>query len=135
MLFFTKPEYKTVDMPFLLIEAQEDFEAGIISVETFGIVDGKSKFFSASFSLKKPSMYDDGSYDEILENLRATQGREISVVLKYRKNKLKSFKIDLDSLAFACVDDRLKELELLGWGVYDYSIKEKIEAENQVYNA
>lgn len=131
MFFFTKPEYKTVDMPFALIEDKEDFEAGIISIETSGIVDGTAKYFYASFSLKKPSMHDDGSYDEILENLRATQGREVSVVLKYRKNKLKSFKIDLESLAFACADDRLKNMDFLGWGINDNSLKEKIEAENQ----
>ena len=87
-------------------------------------------YLSASFSLKKHSMYDNGGYEDILENLRATQGREVSVVLKYRKNKLKSFKIDTESLAFACGDDRLEILELLGWGIHDYSVKEKIEAEN-----
>lgn len=130
MFFFSKPEYITVDMPFALIEYKEDFEAGIISIETSGIADATTKYFNASFSLKKPSLYDDGSYEEILENLRATQGREISVVLKYRKNKLKSFKIDLESLAFACADDRLKELELLGWGINDSSVKEKLEREN-----
>ncbi len=130
MFLFAKPVYKTVDMPFFLIESNEDFEAGIISIEVAGVVDGKVMYLSASFSLKKHSMYDDGGYEDILENLRATQGREVSVVLKYRKNKLKSFKIDTESLAFACGDDRLEILELLGWGIHDYSVKEKIEAEN-----
>lgn len=130
MFLFAKPVYKTVDMPFFLIESREDFEAGIISIEAAGVVDNATKYFYAAFSLKKASLYDDGSYESILENVKAAQGMEISVVLKYRKARLKSFKIDTESLAQICGDDRLEMLELLGWGIHDYSVKEKIEAEN-----
>lgn len=130
MFLFAKPVYKTVDMPFFLIESGEDFEAGIISIEAAGVVDNKLMYFYASFSLKKPSLYDDGSYENILENLKSIQGREISVVLKYRKARLKNFKIDTESLAQICGDDRLEMLELLGWGINDSSLKEKLEKEN-----
>ncbi len=130
MFLFAKPVYKTVDMPFFLIESKDDFEAGIISIEAAGIVDGKVMYLSASFSLKKHSMYDNGGYEDILENLRATQGREVSVVLKYRKNRLKNFAFELQSLVATCGDDRLEHLDLLGWAIKDYSLKEKIESEN-----
>ena len=42
----------------------------------------------------------------------------IELIIKFKNNKAKDFKIDLDSLALAYQDNRLSELELGGWGLH-----------------
>ena len=41
MGLFTKPKYKELMLPFQYVENDEDFEAGIISLEAYGNVLGE----------------------------------------------------------------------------------------------
>lgn len=69
-------------------------------------------------------MYDDGSYENMLELLKAPDEKTVIIKLRYRKNKLKDFKLDIKSLADAYNDDRFLQMELVGWGLNDKSCME-----------
>lgn len=124
MLFFTKAEYRELTLPFIFYDDPEDLEFGGISVEAYGNVFGEKKFCYATYMLKNKKMYDNGEYEELRNILTHAEGRNVRIVFKLKKGKLKDFKIDLDSLAKCCNDERIKSFELLGWGLNDKSIKE-----------
>lgn len=129
MSIFTKPEYKNVAMPFILDTYtmwEEDQKAGTFGIEAYGVVDGSKKYFMNCYMLKKPSMYDTGDFDDMMELLKDSDGKEIIVRLKYKNGKLKSFDFDIESLANAYCDMRFLELERLSWGINDISCKERI---------
>lgn len=128
MGLFAQPEYKELMLPFSYVESDEDFQAGIISVEAYGDVFGENKYCYSSYELKKGIMYDNGDYEQLIEMLRNPAEKSVRVIFKFKKGKLKSFRIDTDSLAEAYNDERFKLMELLGWGLNDKS-SEEMEAE------
>ena len=121
-MFFSKPEYREIMMPFRFDDSQEDFECGGISIEAFGDVFGEQKYCYASYILKDKNLYDNGEYEQMRKLLEDAGGKEIKVVFKLKKGKAKDFKVDLDSLASALGDDRFQALELVGWGMNDKGI-------------
>lgn len=123
-MFFTKAEYRELTLPFILCDDPEDLEFGGISVEAYGNIFGEEKFCYAVYTLKNIKMYDNGEYEELRNMLTDSEGRSVRVVFKFKKGKLKDFKIDLDSLSKCYGDERFKSLELIGWGLNDKSIKE-----------
>lgn len=60
----------------------------IINIDAFGIIDGKHKYCYSSYILTKPDMYDAGSYENMLEILKAPDEKTVIIKLQYRKNKL-----------------------------------------------
>ena len=116
-MFFSKAEYIDVLMPFVLHDNPEDDYACMLSIEAYGTVLGEMKYCYASFSTT-PEIY-----DELKPLLKNNMGKSVQVTFKVKKEKIKSFKIDLESLAIAYNDERFKSLELVGWGLNDNSYK------------
>ncbi len=129
MSIFSKPTYKEVSLPFIhdcyAKEYEEYLEAGLLDVEAYGVIDGVQKYFSASFILKSHDMYSNGDYEQMIELLKESQGREVMVRLKYKKDRLVDFTMLPESLAKAYGDDRFLKLELSGWGMDVVSCKER----------
>jgi hypothetical protein len=129
MSIFSKPTYKEVSLPFIhdcyAKEYEEYLEAGLLDIEAYGVIDGVQKYFYASFSLKSHDMYSNGDYEQMIELLKESQGREVMVRLKYKKDRLVDFTMLPESLAKAYGDDRFLELELSGWGMDEVSCKER----------
>ncbi len=130
MSIFSKPTYKEVSLPFIhdcyAEEYAEYLEAGCIDIEAYGIIDGERKYLYASHFLKNPHMYDNGDYEQMIELLKDTGGKRITVRLKYKKDRLVGFKILPESLAEALGDERFLQLdEPAGWNISDTSCTEK----------
>lgn len=117
-MFFSKAEYIDVLMPFVLHEDPDDDYACILSIEAYGTVLGEMKYCYASYSIT-PEIY-----DELKPLLKNSIGKSVYVTFKVKKEKVKSFKIDLESLAIAYNDQRFADMELLCWGLNDRSFKE-----------
>lgn len=132
MSIFTKPTYKKVSLPFIhdcySEEYEEYIEAGLLDIEAYGVIDGVQKYFYASYSLKSRDMYSNGDYEQMIELLKESQGREVMVRLKYKKDRLVDFTILPESIAKAYGDSRFLELELSGWGMNNVSCKERGKA-------
>lgn len=105
MALFSKATYKEVPLPFLYDCYSEDckqsLEAGIIDIEAYGIIDGVPRYFGACYSLKDGTMYDNGDFEQLIGRLRDSHGRQVTVRLKYKKDRLVDFKILPESLAAA----------------------------------
>lgn len=111
-------EYKEKMLPFVCDINPEDLYAGILSIEARGSILSENKYFYASYEV-------DVKYiDELANLLKDSYGKEIKIICKIKKEKIKSFKIDLDSLVQAYNDDRFGNLELVGWAVNDRSFKD-----------
>lgn len=117
-MFFTKPEYKEIDLPFIYENNPEDIEAGMVTIEAYGNIFGETKYCYVSYFV------DLNYIDEIAALLKDSSDKTVKVILKIKKGKAKDFKIDLNSLAEAYHDERFKELELVGWGLNDKSYRE-----------
>lgn len=123
-MFFTKPEYEEIRLPFIFVDDPADLEAGGISIEAYGTIFGEKKYCFAGYKLKDPKMYDNGDYEQMIDLLKDSAGKTVKVTLKIKKGIPKDFKIDVNSLAEAYNDERFKSLDLLGWGFNDKSFKE-----------
>ena len=124
MGLFSKKTRKETNLPFVLIENAEEMEAGFVTLEMYGVIDGNMKYLNASYTLKKQSMYEDGSYEEILKHLKAAENRNVRVELIYKGEKLVNFTMDLSSLALTCSDDRVTDMEYVCSGINDKSERE-----------
>lgn len=118
ILFFTKPEYREITLPFIYESNSEDLYAGMISIEAYGNISGEKKYCYASYLVNLEFI------DEIAALLTNTSDKTVKVILKIKKEKIKDFKIDLDSLAEAYNDERFKSLELFCWGLNNKSFKD-----------
>ena len=113
-------------MPFILDEFTDctpDDEKCLIDIEAYGNIDGQMKYCYSSFSLKKPEMYENGDFENMLNLLRASENKTVLVKLKYKKGILKDFRLMSESLAKAYNDERFLQLELTGWGLNEKSCK------------
>ena len=126
MGLFSKKTRKEINLPFILIENAEEMEAGFVTLEMYGAIDGNMKYLNASYTLKKQAMYEDGSYEEILKHLKAAENRNVRVELIYKGEKLVNFVMDLNSLALTCSDDRVTDMEYVGSGINDKSERETV---------
>ncbi|MDL2300284.1 hypothetical protein LJC01_01420 [Clostridiaceae bacterium OttesenSCG-928-D20] len=128
MSLFSKAEYKDLMLPFRFIEEDEDLEGGMLSIECYGAVFDEYKYCYASYIPKKKEMYENGEYESLVQILRDnSSSKPVRLTFKLKNDKPKDFKLDLESLADACGDERLKTLELCGWGLNDKSFRD-IEA-------
>jgi hypothetical protein len=130
MSIFSKPTYKEISLPFIhdcySMEYEEYLKAGFIDIEAYGIIDGEQKYLYASHCLKNPIMYDNGDYEQMIELLKDTRGKLVTVRLKYKKERLVGFKILRESLAAAYGDERFLQLDDPdGWNISNVSCKEK----------
>lgn len=126
MGLFSKKTRKETNLPFVLIENVEEMEAGFVTLEMYGAIDGNMKYLNASYTLKKQFMYEDGSYEEILKHLKAAENRNVRVELIYKGEKLVNFVMDLNSLALTSSDDRVTDMEYVGSGINDKSERETV---------
>ena len=70
---------------------------------------------------KHYSMWDDGRYEKLANDLREAQGRTlIAVELKMKKDQPVDFKIDLEKLSLTLANPDIRNLELTGWGFFDH---------------
>lgn len=122
MSLFTRCEYKETYLPFIYVEDEEEFKSGVVSIEAFGEIDGIMRFFDVSYSI--PSKYSDEEYDFLVGKLKENQNQSVRVSLKYKKDKLKDFTIDLASLAMICNDERFKDMEIIAWGINEKSLRD-----------
>lgn len=113
MGIFGQKEYKTVELPFCYVKEKEDDEAGAISIEANGIIEGVNTFFYASFMLTDYDMYENGDYNEIISELEKVQNAKVNIKLKYRRNKLINFAIDVMSLSKSLGDQRFENMEFI----------------------
>ena len=123
-MFFTKPTYEEISLPFRLVNVPTDLELGFINIEAYGNVFGKTKYCYAWYKLNNAKMYDNGDFEQIIELLKSSTDKTVKVIIKLKKGVPKDFKIDVNSLAEVYNDDRFKSLSLLGWGFNDKSHKE-----------
>ena len=73
----------------------------------------------AKYLDKNSIKYSYEEYTEIIKELLEYHDKEIKVQVKFKDNKAKDFKIYTPSIAAAYNDDRLNDLELLGWGLHN----------------
>ena len=114
MSIFSKAEYKTVLMDF----AFKEFE-GLPCIQA---TDG-TYYCNADYTIKTRaySMWEDGRYERLANDLRKAQGnKKISVEIKIKKDKPVDFKIDLVKLASTIGNRDIENLELCGWGFFDH---------------
>lgn len=123
-MFFAKPTYVEMMLPFRLVENPEDSEAGCVGVEAYGNILGKNKFCYSCYELEDSRMYRNGDFGNIIELLKNSADKTVKITVKVKKGVPKDFKLDINSLAEAYDDERFKSLSLLGWGFNDKSYKE-----------
>lgn len=112
MGLFGKVVYKKVELPFCYIKEEVDYDAGAISIEAFGEIDGEKKYLYMSFVLTNHYMYDNGDYEDMIEALKNTQEKIIDIRLKYKNNKLVGFELEQGSLVDSMKDQRFDAIEV-----------------------
>ena len=123
-MFFAKPTYEEIKLPFRFIDVPSDSDAGLINIEAYGNVFGKNKYCYACYELKNAKMYDNGDFEQMIELLKDSADKTVRVTIKLKKGVPKDFKIDVNSLAEVYCDERFKALSLSCWGFNNKSYKE-----------
>ena len=121
MIFGGKAEYKKEEVPFCYIKNKEDIEAGGITIEAYGEIDGEMKFLSATFVLSDLKMYDRNDYEDMIRVIEETKNKKVSLDLRYKKERLVGFNLDSESLAKNLNDERFNKIEILITGIDDKS--------------
>ena len=127
MFLFKKPEYKYIEMSFILDDfstQESDNERITIDIEAYGEIDGKMRYCNSCFTLKDPQMYDNGEFESMLNLLRDSDNKTVLIELKYKNGDLKDFRLKTESLAKVYNDERFLQLDLICWGLNDKSCKE-----------
>lgn len=121
MIFGVKAEYKKEELPFCYIKNKEDIEAGGITIEAYGEIDGEMKFLSVTFVLSDLKMYDRNDYEDMIRVIEETKNKKVSLDLRYKKERLVGFNLDSESLAKNLNDERFNKIEILITGIDDKS--------------
>lgn len=121
MIFGVKAEYKKEELPFCWYKNKEDIEAGGITIEAYGEIDGEMKFLSATFVLSDLKMYDRNDYEDMIRVIEETKNKKVSLDLRYKKERLVGFNLDSESLAKNLNDERFNKIEILITGIDDKS--------------
>ena len=121
MIFGVKAEYKKEELPFCYIKKKEEIEAGGITIEAYGEIDGEMKFLSATFVLSDLKMYDRNDYEDMIRVIEETKNKKVSLDLRYKKERLVGFNLDSESLAKNLNDERFNKIEILITGIDDKS--------------
>ena len=121
MIFGGKAVYKKEELPFCYIKNKEDIEAGGITIEAYGEIDGEMKFLSATFVLSDLKMYDRNDYEDMIRVIEETKNKKVSLDLRYKKERLVGFNLDSESLAKNLNDERFNKIEILITGIDDKS--------------
>lgn len=127
MFLFKKPEYKYIEMSFILDDfstQESDNERITIDIEAYGEIDGKMRYCNSCFTLRDPQMYDNGEFESMLNLLRDSDNKTVLIELKYKNGDLKDFRLKTESLAKVYNDERFMQLDLICWGLNDKSCKE-----------
>lgn len=114
-MFFAKPEYKEVSLPFTYHEDLGDLDAGILSMEFYGMVLDQNKYFYISYFANIEFI------DELAKKLKEKTGNKVNVIFKIKNDKIKSFNVKLEDLANVCDDDRFNTLTGCMSGINDES--------------
>ena len=102
MRLFGKNKYIKMELPFCYIKNKEDIEAGGITIEAFGEIDGEMKFLSATFVLSDLKMYDRNDYEDMIKVLEETKDKKVIVNLKYKRfNKIEILITGIDDKSAA----------------------------------
>ena len=123
-MFFAKPTYEEVWLPFRLVDVPSELESGLINIEAYGNVFGINKYCYAWYELKNRQMYNNGDFEQLIDLLKNSSNKKVRVIIKLKKGIPKNFKIDINSLVEAYNDNRFRYLSLLGWGFNDKSYNE-----------
>ena len=113
MGLFQKAEYMSVFMDYKF----KEFD-GLPCIQA---TDG-TYYCNADYAIKTKaySMWEDGRYERVANDLRENAGRvKIEVELKMKKGKPVDFKIDLVKLASTIGNKDIENFELSGWGFFD----------------
>lgn len=97
-----------------------------IDFELSGEVKSVPFYYFSSNCFKDVSIFDDGGFGSVKENLLLCGERSIKAIIRIKNDKVKKCKINTDNLASAFGDDRLQNLEECAYGVFDKSIKERL---------
>ena len=122
MILGGKAEYKKEELPFCYIKNKEDIEAGGITIEAYGEIDGEMKFLSATFVLSDLKMYDRNDYEDMIRVIEETKNKKVSLDLRYKKERLVGFNLDSESLAKNLNDERFNKIEILITGIDNKSL-------------
>lgn len=123
-MFFAKPTYEEITLPFRYVEVHDDVKLGLINIEAYGNILGKHKYCYCCYELKDKQMYQNGDFEMIIGQLKNTADKTVKVMIKVKKGVPKDFTLDINSLAEAFNDERFKSLTLLGRGFNDKSYRE-----------
>lgn len=121
MGLFSKKTFKVLSLPVKCYIEKEDKDSEFLSFEAYGDIFGEYKYCSASFGYKDTSIYDDDTYYQMIEDLTSNNNACTDVTFKYKNDELKDFEFDINSLADAFHEERLRKIELLSWGMSDKS--------------
>ena len=109
-----KADYETVSMNFKFKE-----DEGLPCIQASNGVCYCNAYYT--IKTKHYSMWEDGRYEKLANDLREAQGRKaIPVELKMRRGEPVDFKIDLAKFASAVGNGDIENLELTGWGFFDH---------------
>ena len=125
MFFLEKVEYKKAEFPFCYIKDKDDIEAGGISIEAYGEVDGMTKYLYITFILSDPKMYDSNDYEDMIRILKEVKEKKVVVNLKYKKERVVGFELDKEALANNLKDERFNKIEILCTGINAKSVIHK----------
>ena len=125
---FCRRKKETVEawLPFRLVPSENDR----FDIEACGPVCCDPVYLFSAFMLTDSTLYENGTFTRISQMLSDPGERRVKVIFTLKNEKPADGKLDLASLAEAYQDDAFLHLELLGWGLFPYSIYEKTIAEN-----
>ena len=87
-------------------------------------------YLFSTFMPTDSALYENGTFTRISQMLSDPGERRVKVIFTLKNEKPADGKLDPASLAEAYQDDAFLHLELLGRGLFPYSIYEKTIAEN-----
>ncbi|MCR5607435.1 MAG: hypothetical protein K6G26_00030 [Lachnospiraceae bacterium] len=120
MGMFSHNDYKTYKCLFRFYEY-----LGFPTIQAYGVINYKMRYFSADYAIKTlhHSMWEDGRYDKLAEDLKKAEGKtEIEVLVKMKDEEPDKFKIDLKKFGEAIGNSDIENFELSGYLISDHSI-------------
>lgn len=100
-----------------------------IDFELHGELNGISFYDYSSNCFRDVTIFENGGFELVKENLILCGERTIPAIVKIKKGKVKACIIQINDLVLTFGDDKLKTLEECSGGVFDKSIRERLSSD------